>query len=74
MNEDDKSPETDEVEGHRMMSLGDESGIPPNAADTRGYGVPRKDDEEDVEAHSFGPRVGIPPVGLDKLVADDSDD
>ncbi|MCW2764156.1 MAG: hypothetical protein JWO11_115 [Nocardioides sp.] len=56
----------DDVEGHRIMPLADDSGIPRNAADSR-VGAPLKDDDEDdVAGHLVRPGGDIPPTGLDK--------
>ncbi len=67
--------ETDEAEGHRIVPLGEEFGIPPNAADARRRSALQNDDDEedDVAAHSLSSRAGVPPTGMDK-VAEDSDD
>jgi len=67
--------ETDEVEGHRIVPLGEEFGIPPNAADARRRSALQNDDDEedDVVAHSLSSRAGVPPTGMDKA-AEDSDD
>jgi len=70
------TPETDEVEGHRIVPLGEEFGVPPNAADARRRSALQNEDDEeddDVAAHSVSSRAGVPPTGMDKVV-DDSDD
>jgi len=71
----DATSEIDEVEGHRIMPLGEDFAVPPNAADARRRSALQKDDEEDdVAAHSTASRAGVPPTGMDKVVAENRDD
>jgi len=56
--------DVEDVEGHRVMQFGDESGVPRNHADSRRRAG--LSDDDDVEGHVMGDALGIPPEKRDR--------